>query len=693
MFKAKIVITVLFFLIANVQARQPHILLMDSVGWTWRGVEGVLLSHYKMLKASGRDVTLLANKNGLMHKAFNEYGLACKLLNDNTHGLTSLMQLQEDVANVCKQKPVDVVICLRRDQLPTLKTLRSMFNFKIVFVQHVPFNLSSAYSNHVARDQLKGIDGVLAVAPGIKDDFVVLNAQYDLGIKHITYIPAASDDAHFAAHISQETRQEYFKTKFNVDVGELPVLCTLANFYTSGFKRQEVLVKALELLKKKGLKFHAFLAGGGAQSTQTTIKELSKSLEMTDCIHFIGFTQSADLLSHSDFHVLSSDTREAFGLVTVEAGYLKKPVIGSRGSGADSIIVDGLNGLLFEANNVADLARAIEALLTDTPRRLEMGTAHYQHVMEHFSSAALAKQLNNYCDILYQEKLAQEADFPAFVIDEHDSNLPYHLNVKTFQQELENYTPPAEKHFTFMVASYNNANFYKRNLDSIYAQHYSNYSVVYVDDHSPDGTAHLVEEYIKAHNQQHRTVLIKNSERKCCLANAYGAISQLPDDTIVVVVDGDDWLAHDQVLPLLNKIYTKWDVWMTHGTYKKEPARVGRPHDCKRIPETVIETNSIRKFGWCMGHLRTFYAWLFKKVKHEDLLIDGKFFDMSSDLSYMFPMVEMAHRHTLYVPDILYVYNMQTPLNEFKVNRSRQLSLKKYIEALPPYQPLTTSQV
>jgi len=40
-------------------------------------------------------------------------------------------------------------------------------------------------------------------------------------------------------------------------------------------------------------------------------------------------------------------------------------------------------------------------------------------------------------------------------------------------------------------------NRYKRNLESIFQQEYTNYKVYYIDDHSKDKTAELVEQYIK----------------------------------------------------------------------------------------------------------------------------------------------------------------------------------------------------
>jgi glycosyltransferase involved in cell wall biosynthesis len=385
-------------MLTAVYARSSHIVLLDSGALAWRGVERALLFRYKMLKDYGYQVTFLADEQGLMHKACTAIGLPSELV--QKRGATPADELRARMTDVCSAKPVDIVIAARRDQLPVLKKLREIFKFKIVFIQNVPLSLSSHYTDSFAQRQVKGIDGVLAVSPSIKDEFLALNREYALGIKYIDSMPAPTDDQRFTACVPHESRYAYFKKNFNVDVGHVPVLCMIANFYTSGFKRHDVLLHALSHLKNKGLRFHAFLAGEGA--TRQEMHKLTALLGLNDCVHFTGFVDSALLLAHSDMHVLSSDTREAEGSVSIEAGYLKKPVIAARGSGADQIITDGLNGYLFQPNDVADLAKAIEALLLSPALCKQQGAAHYQHVMEKFSMSAIFKQFDAYCHKLLE---------------------------------------------------------------------------------------------------------------------------------------------------------------------------------------------------------------------------------------------------------------------------------------------------
>ena len=94
----------------------------------------------------------------------------------------------------------------------------------------------------------------------------------------------------------------------------------------------------------------------------------------------------------------------------------------------------------------------------------------------------------------------------------------YGINLKGVQ-------PKEEKHFIVLIPSYKNSQWYKKNLDSIFMQKYSNYHILYIDDCSPDGTGDLVEKYIKEKKQEHKVILIKNTETWCYGKCLYGCLN------------------------------------------------------------------------------------------------------------------------------------------------------------------------
>lgn len=246
-----------------------------------------------------------------------------------------------------------------------------------------------------------------------------------------------------------------------------------------------------------------------------------------------------------------------------------------------------------------------------------------------------------------------------------------------------------EKALVVIVPSYNNALWYKWNLDSIFAQEYNNYKVIYIDDCSTDNTYEKVVAYSKEHQRQEQMTIIKNEQRAGALANLYYAIHQCPDHAIIITLDGDDALKHNQVFKLIDQAYDNPDVWMTFGQYEVYPE--GYLGICHAIPEQIVEQNTYREYEWVSSHLRTFKAGLFKKIKQEDLLFEGDFFDVAWDQAFMFPLLEMAGHHARFISDIMYIYNQANPLNDFKLHFYRQQRCSYEIRRKDKYQPLDDS--
>lgn len=250
-----------------------------------------------------------------------------------------------------------------------------------------------------------------------------------------------------------------------------------------------------------------------------------------------------------------------------------------------------------------------------------------------------------------------------------------------------------EKPIVVIITSYNNSQWYKKNLDSVFMQQYTNYRVIYVDDASTDGIGELVAAYINDHNLHKKMALIRNATNKRKLANLYHAIHNLcHDNEIVVELDGDDWLAHKQVLSIINSLYSKKNIWLAYASYRdvgKSTFRRRRIMVC-RTPERVIRQRSYRNHLWIWSGLRTYYTWLFKRIKKKDLVYPsgqyvGEFFKTSSDGATMFPMLEMAGQRIDFIAQPLLLRNVATPLNDFKVNRKSQQRISVILRKQAPY--------
>ena len=250
--------------------------------------------------------------------------------------------------------------------------------------------------------------------------------------------------------------------------------------------------------------------------------------------------------------------------------------------------------------------------------------------------------------------------------------------------------PQCESPIKVIIPSFNNKNWYKLNLSSIFSQNYSNYEIIYIDDCSTDDTSNLVEKFMCENNiPQKKFKVIKNKHRVTALNNIYCAIHKYCEDyDIIAIVDGDDWLAHDSVLKDINNMYKDTNIWSTYGTYAdldtNSIALVGNLDPPITYPKN---SRSIQSFDcFVPGHLHTFYAWLFKKIHLKDLFFEGEIAKASYDGAIYIPLMEMGFKHTINIKNITYIHNVITNANDHKINGGWQRSSANYFITKNAYQ-------
>lgn len=232
--------------------------------------------------------------------------------------------------------------------------------------------------------------------------------------------------------------------------------------------------------------------------------------------------------------------------------------------------------------------------------------------------------------------------------------------------------------FTLVIVGENNGATVAKTLASVFSQNYENYHVLYIDDASDDGSFDLARDLIYDSGLLGQVTLARNEKRLGVLANLVRAVQSFPDEEIVVVLHGEDWLAHEWVLQRLNAYYADPDVWLTYGQYRDFPTyQMGT---CRAFTEPTFRSQPN-----ALSHLNTFYAALFKKVRESDFILAGKFLSACSDMAYMTPMLEMGQSHSKFIAEILYINNQQAGHKE---DREVQMRCEQFIRALDPYPPL-----
>ncbi len=194
------------------------------------------------------------------------------------------------------------------------------------------------------------------------------------------------------------------------------------------------------------------------------------------------------ILAQHDVLVVPSLCEETFSLGTREALQAGLPVIAARRGALPEVIRDGVNGLLFEAENADDLRRCLERLRTD-PRLREQLTPAATPMRD---PAAYAQDMEAVYEAM-QGKPREES--PRQKGSPHPSPLP--------AREGRPKLPPTRT-VSVCLPTYNGAAFIEEALRSILDQTCQDFELLIVDDGSTDATLDIVQSVSDPRLQLHR---------------------------------------------------------------------------------------------------------------------------------------------------------------------------------------------
>lgn len=149
--------------------------------------------------------------------------------------------------------------------------------------------------------------------------------------------------------------------------------------HVSERKAQDIVIRALPRVIARHHDVVYVMAG--LPTRRDELQELADELGVGTHIRFAGSVPDerlADYYNLADLFVLvsrqtASGDVEGYGIVVQEAALCGKPAVVSQGFGLTEAIEDGVTGISVPAEDPDATAEAIIDLLTDQPRRLEMG--------------------------------------------------------------------------------------------------------------------------------------------------------------------------------------------------------------------------------------------------------------------------------------------------------------------------------
>lgn len=241
--------------------------------------------------------------------------------------------------------------------------------------------------------------------------------------------------------------------------------------------------------------------------------------------------------------------------------------------------------------------------------------------------------------------------------------------------------------FVVFSAGWNCEKYVGKCMESIANQNYSDYVHVIVDDASTDRTCEKILEHVTSH-----TIVYRNKKNVKWLSNAkiYLGRNIKSDEDVIMVVDLDDWLIGENVLEKVARAYNENKCWVTYGQCacplgsKRKKVRPAGP-----TPD-ILEKRDFRNSPWVFTHLQTFKAFLWNAIDKRDFLgPGGKYIPCSYDRALMLPILEMTPTDRIhFMNEVVYFYNQENPLANFRINREEQRFYKAWFKGRPRYKVL-----
>jgi len=168
-------------------------------------------------------------------------------------------------------------------------------------------------------------------------------------------------------------------------------------------------VKAIGVIKQKGIKINAYINGKEGDLTSQELREFLVSNNVNDVINYLGPRYGEDknmILRNSDILVFPTYyENETFGLVNIEAMQFGMPVISTNEGAISEIIDDGETGFLVEKKSPKQIAEKLELLINNERLRIKMGNAARKKFLEKYTIEIFEQNINQvFNTILNNEK-------------------------------------------------------------------------------------------------------------------------------------------------------------------------------------------------------------------------------------------------------------------------------------------------
>jgi len=337
------------------------------------------------LSQRGHKVYVAARKDSLLNRLCDEAGLRFFSFEPKSRfDLRSMRQIRKWVSST----DIDIINSQSSKDRYLSVFSRWIFNLPVKVV-HTRRQLSMSIGGPLQNlVYVNGTHKIIAVGNGVKQSL----KKGGVPDHHVKVIYNGTPESKYQ-NISIEKINQ-LKAKFDIKEDDLVIGCI------SRRKQQEQLLQSLNYLNRPA----KVILVGIEQDDQ--LKSIIQEYTIPHQVYFEGHVPSEQALNYIllfRIYVLCSVT-EGLSQSLLEAMYLKVPVIATNASGNNDLIDDGVNGLLFENNDVKQLAKKIERLERDEVLRMAFTEQAHRKVLNQFTIEATLGHYERFFYDLKQEE-------------------------------------------------------------------------------------------------------------------------------------------------------------------------------------------------------------------------------------------------------------------------------------------------
>lgn len=164
------------------------------------------------------------------------------------------------------------------------------------------------------------------------------------------------------------------------------------------WKGQEIFIKAAAVLLEKYGNLEFWLIGDGSE--RGNLESQIASFEISDEVKIIGpVSNTNEYLQKADIFVHTSIEPEPFGRVIIEAMACGLPVIATKIGGPLEIINDREDGVLIPPNDVVELIKVLEMLITQSTLRKKISLGARSKIKSKFSIKTTTTRIQEYYQV------------------------------------------------------------------------------------------------------------------------------------------------------------------------------------------------------------------------------------------------------------------------------------------------------